>query len=143
MNIDAWIVMDKATLVTLWEQAHPTDETPIPDNVKLLSGGVRGFWKDVSGDEVVNVLDSVDNINAFQQAHIASVTIIYGWVQGTGHDNLDVYETIPAGVLALMMDHPGSIPATFENPNWGHVFLGQSERIFAGDFSNDFNGDFL
>jgi len=39
-------------------------------------------------------------------------------------------------------DVVSTTPATIENPNWGHVFLGQSERIFAGGFTNGFSEGF-
>jgi len=54
-------------------------------------------------------------------------------------------------LLAVMKDHvtydqdgnpTGSTPATYENPNWGHVRFGQKERIFAGEFSDEFSEDF-
>lgn len=152
MDIDSWILMDKVALDIAWDLAHPTDGSPIPDNVKILNQGVRGFWKDIGSDECVNTLATQAELDQFQIDHAADVNIIYGWVQGPGYDNLDAFETVPQGVLDLMKDHIeydsggntiGSTPAAFANPNWAHLFLGQSERIFAGAVTNGFNGGFL
>ena len=118
----------------------------------MLNQAIRGFWKDSGTDEVVNVLLSESDLATFQTTHAADIAAIYGWVQGTGMDNLDTFETVPQGVLDLMNNHDvydingdlvSSTPPTFNTPNWGHVFLGQKERIFAGEFSNEFAGEFL
>ena len=149
--IETWILIDKTALNTMWSQSHPTDETPIPDNVKLLNQAIRGFWKDSGQYEVVNVIDD-GTLDQFMIDHAADIGGRYDWVQGPGVDALDTgYPTIPAEVLALMKDHvtydengdiTGTTPATYANPNWRHVFLGQSERIFAGEYSNEFTGEF-
>lgn len=159
-NLDSWILIPKTLLDTLWDQAHPADPAAtIPDNVKLLSRGVRGFWKDSGSDEVVNLLAPKEELDQFMLDH--GLTTRYDWTQGNGLDALDSgYPTVPAEVLALMKDHPGEIissgelpsddivygppiPATLENPDFGHSFFGQKDRIFAGDFDNDFDEDFF
>ena len=154
---DVWILIEKTLLDSLWASAQVK---PVPDNAKLLShAAVRGFWKDkVSGDtyEVVNVLrDGRAEIDEFIAFHSADILAVYGWTQGTGVDNdsdVDGYPTIPQGVLDVMKDHVtydvngdvvSTTPATFENPNWGHVFLGQKERVFAGEFSLEFSREFF
>ena len=149
MNLDTWILMDKTLLDSLWATAK--GEAP-PEALRLLTNGVRGFWKDSGTNEVVNVLGTKEEIDAFNATYGADISAIYAWEQGPGFDNLTAYETDPQGVLDLMRDHTlydasgnpiGTTPATFENPNWGHVFLGQSERIFAGEYSNEFSEEFL
>jgi hypothetical protein len=123
----------------------------------LRKGAVRGFWKDYvdSGTtyEVVNVVrQNTADIEAFRQAHVADIFAIEGWTQSNGFDNLYAqdsesnvigYPTVPQHLLDVMKDHPNAVPATFDNPNFGHSFSGQKERIFAGEFSNEFTGDFL
>ena len=149
--IETWLLIDKTALDTMWADSHPTDETPIPDNVKLLNQAIRGFWKDSGTDEVVNVIDN-GLLEQFMIDHAAVISARYDWVQGPGVDALDTgYPTIPNEVLALMKDHVtydedrnviSTTPATIENPNWGHRFLGQADRIFAGAFTNGFNEGF-
>ncbi len=140
MNLDAWILMNKTLLNSLWDIAK--GGSPPPD-LRLLTDGVRGFWKDSGTNEVVNVLGTQEEIDAFNATYGADIAVIYAWDQGPGFDNLVAYQTDPQGVLDLMKDHPNGDPATFENPNWGHVFLGQAERIFAGEFSDEFTQEFL
>lgn len=159
--IDAWIVIRKTLLETLWQQSHPELDsagfplTPIPDNALMLaSGAVRGFWKDITDSaivyETVNVIKSADDIEEFNTTHAADILAIYGWSQGSGLDN-DIpengYPTVPQGVLDVMKDHiiedEPPIPPTFDNPNWGHVFVGQKQRVFAGEFSLEFSEEFF
>jgi len=149
--IESWILIDKTALDVMWAASHPTDDSPIPDNVKLLTQAIRGFWKDSGSYEVVNVIND-GTIDQFMVDHAADIGGRYDWIQGTGNDALDTgYETIPAEVLALMKDHKtydelgnetSSTPPTLTTPNWGHVFLGQKERIFAGGFTNGFSKGF-
>ena len=145
MNIiDTLVLIPAAQFDTLWLQAHPEEEQEIPENIKVLNQGVRGFWKDhVDGRVVVNLLADKATLDQFMINH--SLTTRYDWSQGNGYDSLDSgYPTIPAEVLALMEDYSANppIPATFENPNFGCMFFGQKERIFAGDFSSDFSEDY-
>lgn len=153
MSHDVWILMEESALNLLWAQAHPVNKlTPIPASALLLSrGAVRGFWNTIldSGNtyEVVNVVRSdVAEIDSFVQLHAADIFATYGWTQGNGLDNDGTnagdYETVPQGVLDVMRDHTGSVAPTFESPNWGHVFVGQKERIFAGQFSLNFSEAF-
>lgn len=142
--IESWIVIKKTALDSLW--ADPAR------GVTVLGQAVRGFWKDSGTDEVVNVIDD-GSLDQFMIDHASDISARYDWVQGDGLDALDTgYETIPNEVIALMKDHivydengdvVSTTPATFDTPNWGHVFLGQKERIFAGEFSDEFTGDFL
>jgi hypothetical protein len=151
MSIEVWILMEQAALDTAWDEAHPTDDTPIPADVRLLNQGVRGFWKDLldsgSDYEVVNVVsDDIQPILDFETANASDIFAIYGWTQGNGLDNDGTeggFKTIPQGVLDVMKDHPNGDPATFDSPEWGHVFLGQKERVFAGQFSLEFSREFF
>ena len=144
MNLDAWILMDKALLDSLWSSAK--SDSP-PADLRLITDGVRGFWKDSGTDEVVNVLGTKEEIDTFNATYGADIAVIYAWDQGPGFDNLVAYGTDPQGVLDLMLDNVDDqgthTPATFENPNWGHVFFGQAERIFAGEFTDEFTQEFL
>ena len=105
---------------------------------------VTGFWKSYTGGfEVYNVIGSEVSIqDLIDEIAPADIAHIFSWVQGTGNDDLDVWPTDPTEILAVMQDHPGPVAPTLENPNWGHVFLGQKTRIFSGSFNSDFNGDF-
>jgi len=141
MILEAWILMDQIALDILWAAAHT--ESP-PENLKLITNGVRGFWNDIATDEVINVIGTSQEINDLVALIGVDVNVVYAWDQGPGYDSLDDFPTVPPGVLALMKDHiEPPAPATFSNPNWGHVFLGQSERIFAGQFSDEFTEEFL
>jgi hypothetical protein len=113
---------------------------------KVYQQAVTGFWK----VDVYNVIGDIADIQAL-------VTELgdppaYAWTQGDGLDSLDILPTDPDAILALMKDHvtysdDGSeasrTPATFENPNWGHAFLGQRPRVFAGEFSDEFSEEFF
>ena len=140
--IEVWLLIDKTALNTLWPNRANT----------ALDQAIRGFWKDSGQYEVVNVIDD-GTLDQFMVDHAADISARYDWVQGPGVDALDTgYPTVPGEIVALMKDHVTSdengdvvstTPPTLENPNWGHVFLGQKERIFAGEFSNEFSGEFL
>ena len=142
--IDAWIY----ALPAQWE-ALSTEESPFS---YCHSQAVTGYWKTFPGGyEVYNVVGSEAEIQAIIDV-LADVPHVYAWTQGDGKDSLSVWPTDPANLLAVMKDHvtydengnvTGTTPATLEAPNWGHCFLGQADRIFAGDFSTDFSGDFL
>ena len=141
--------MDQIALDILWDAAHT--ESP-PENLKLITNGVRGYWNDIATDEVINVIGTSQEVNDLVALIGVDVNVVYAWDQGPGYDSLDDFPTVPPGILALMKDFIqydedgipiGSIPPTFSNPNWGHVFLGQSERIFAGQFSDEFTEEFL
>ena len=116
------------------------------------SNAITGNWKTFTGGyEVYNVLGTQEQIQEILDA-LGDVAYVTSWNQGTGTDSLAQWPTDPSKILAVMKDHvtynedgtvASTTPATLDNPNWGHVFFGQSERIFAGDFTTDFNGDFL
>jgi len=145
---EAWVLIDKPLLNSLWPDRNGT----------ALDQGVRGYWKDLpdGGDiyEVVNVIDD-GTLDQFLTDNASDIFAVYGWTQGNGLDNsipADGYPTEPQGVLDVMNDHivydeDGNVvsttPATFDNPNWGHVFLGQSERVFAGEYSLEFSEEYF
>lgn len=111
-----------------------------------------GFWKSYPGGyEVYNLLCSESELEAIQTALGADLAHSFTWIQGAGLDS-PVAETIPDEVLAVMRDHitydvdgnqTGSTPATYDNPNWGHVFVDQEQRVFAGEFSTEFTEEFF
>ena len=145
---EAWVLIDKPLLNSLCPDRNGT----------ALDQGVRGYWKDLpdGGDiyEVVNVIDD-GTLDQFLTDNASDIFAVYGWTQGNGLDNsipADGYPTEPQGVLNVMKDHivydeDGNVvsttPATFDNPNWGHVFLGQSERVFAGEYSLEFSEEYF
>ena len=139
MILEAWIVMDQAVLNALWAQAHTDDP---PDNLKLLTNGIRGFWNDISPDEVVNVIGTEQELADFESLVGADLKSIDPWYQGEGFDyNENIsWLTDPARILSLM-----PTPASFANPNWSHVFLGQPPdlKIYAGQYSTEFTTEFL
>jgi hypothetical protein len=146
--IEVWVLMGKAALQVAWDIAHSGASNP---DVAILNQGIRGFWKDFqdSGNtyEVVNVVeDDIQPILDFQTAFSSDIFGIYGWTQGNGLDNDGTeggFITAPQVVLDVMKDHPNGDPPTFENPSWGHVFLGQAERDFSGEFSLQFSKEFF
>lgn len=150
MIVEAWMAIDQATLDTLWAQAK--SENPPPE-LKLLTNGVRGFWNDITPDEVVNVIGTEQEINDFIVLLGADFKSLDAWVQGQGVDYITEageFTTDPDRVLSFMPDIPVGdppvfIPPTFDNPNWAHVFLGQPPdlKIFAGSFTIDFTQEFL
>jgi hypothetical protein len=117
-----------------------------------------GYWLTaVGGFEVYNVQGPIDQVNAIVAALPSTAdTDVYAWDYAasgpTGFDSYDTaYPTDPAPILAVMKPHitydefgvPTETPATFENPNWGHSFLGQGERIFAGQFPDEFSTEYF
>ena len=143
----AWIFAIPAE----WE-ALGTPEEPFS---YAWSQAVTGYWLPSGLYEVYNVQATTEGIDEIVQA-LTDVKHVYAWDyaggSGTGYDSYDVWPTDPAPILAVMKPHVvyvengdvvSTTPATFENPNWGHVFFGQGERIFAGDYSDNYNGDYL
>ena len=142
-----------------WLYVKPADWDAVdPD---LLSQSARsvyeqaitGYWKTYStGYEVYNILANQSDIDELK-VQITDIAQDFRWRQGTGKDELNdaAALNIPADVLAVQKDHvtydidgnPISTEApTFANPNWGHVFFGQSQRIFMGSFSRAFSRAF-
>lgn len=137
--IDAWIY----TTPEAWDTLNKENYT--------ISQAITGFWNDLGIYRVYNLLATKEELDQIAAELGVDLYAIYGWVQGSGYDNIGAYETLPADVLAVMKDNitfdvngnpTGTTPATYNNPNWGHVFFGQSERIFAGSFNNGFGGGF-
>jgi len=139
MILEAWLVMDQAALNILWAQAH-TDNPP--DNLVLLTNGIRGFWNDITPDEVVNVIGTEQEITDLETLVGADLKSIDAWYQGEGLDyNINPsWLTDPARILSLMPP-----PASFAVPNWTHVFLGQPPdlKIYAGQYTTEFTTEFL
>ncbi|MEW8253766.1 MAG: hypothetical protein AB2747_05390 [Candidatus Thiodiazotropha taylori] len=151
--LDTWIY----ALPSAWAAIAPSEADMEAGFPAVYEQAVTGFWLTYTGGfEVYNVLGSQSEIQAIVDAleteHTGSVAHVFSWIQGSGLDSLESNITIPADVLAVMKPHvvhnqdgsvASSTPASYERPNWGHVFLGQSERIFAGDFSDEFSGEFF
>jgi len=139
MILEAWIVMDQAVLNVLWAAAHADNP---PASLKLLTNGVRDFWNDIAPDEVVNVIGTEQELEDFETLLGANLKSIDAWYQGKGFDyNINPsWLTDPARILSLM-----PTPASFANPNWSHVFLGQPPdlKIYAGQYSTEFTTEFL
>lgn len=145
MLYDVWIVVPQAN----WDAIAPAEEAEVQPWHRAYKGAITGFWK----TSVYNVIGYKDAIDALLD-ELTGVTAVYAWTQGTGTDDIseDGWPTDPAPILALMnenvtYDENGDVvsttPATYENPKWGHVFLGQQQRIFAGEFSDEFSEEFL
>lgn len=141
---------------------------PDPDWAKPVNNAIHGdYFKMFDVDYTVyNTLatkDQLDNIvAALGPTNVASVNT---WFFETGFDNIDNYSetpevtyenpyiTKPDDVVAVMQPHiehdedgnvVSSEPATFENPNLGHLFYGQSNRVIAGEFNpEEFSEGFL
>lgn len=145
--LDVWIY----ALPAQWD-ALGTEEAPFS---YAWQNAVTGYWLSSGAYEVYNVQAPQADVDAIVNA-LTDVQHTFAWVYAasgpTGYDNYDAYPTDPAPILAVMKPHitydengneTGSTPATFENPNWGHVFFGQGERIFAGTFDEAFSGAYL
>ena len=149
MKLDAWIYAKPAEWEALSSGTLEGGDLVIFSRVHAQA--ITGFWKSFPGGfEIYNVLGTQEEIQEIIDA-LPSTTIVYAWTQGNGADSLDSPWAIdsPANILAVMRDntiHDGTdwqtVPATEENPNWGHMFYGQIDRIFAGDFNEDFSEDF-
>lgn len=142
-------------LIDTWLYVKPAVMAAVEHDLPM----VTGFWKPWAIEwQVYNVLGTYQEITTLVEdlEAIDSVSVArrFGWVWRDGHDDQEhaTLETIPADILAVMSDHyeqdeNGDIwsitPASYELPNWGHVFFGQGQRVFAGDFNNDFNEDFF
>lgn len=147
---DVWILAIPAE----WEALTPDNGNPdFPGEPFSYAWSIAktGRWKSSGAFEVYNTLGSEEDIQEIVDA-LPSTDTVYAWEQGPGLDSLDAWPTDPAPVLALMNDLPvydeqaevvGTVPATYEAPNWGHAFFGQSTRIFAGEFSDEFSEEFL
>jgi len=146
MNLDTFIYCPPATFDAVKALENPP---------KLATQAITGFWKSFAGAEVYNVVGTSEEIteltDALEAATPGSVARVFSWVWRDGVDNIGVNDTIPDDILAVMKDHKtydidgnetSSTPPTFDTPNWGHTFFGQGERIFAGDFSDDFSGEY-
>ncbi len=87
------------------------------------------------GFEKCNVIGNSGQLQALlNQLDPADVKWNQAWEQGPGFDSLDFWPTDPATLETDVGADPSSI---------GHRFAGQSDRIYAGDFSDDYSGDFL
>lgn len=152
MLFDVWII----TTASSWDAIAPKEDDAEQIWHYTYRSAITGFWKSAGSREVYNVIGSQEQVQdlltALEAAEAGSVSATYAWIQGPALDSLDYWPTDPTEVLALMKDHviyneDGSIdtttPATIENPNWGHIFLGQGERIFAGEFDESFGEEFF
>jgi len=149
---DTWIYAKPAA----WEAINPGVDQPWPhENLSRYNynTAITGMWDSYPGGyEVYNVLITPQDLEALKVLLGANMAHSFCWIQGTGMDSLDEGgQTIPAEVLAVMPDHitydedgnpTDTTPATYDNPNWRHVFVDQKQRIFAGQFSNQFSRQF-
>ena len=149
MSLDVWIYCKPAE----WDALTGPEVDGEPTAFSTAhTKAITGFWKPFTGGyEVYNTEGSAEQIQEVLDA-LSDVAHVFAWGQGNGTDSLDQWPTDPSKILAVMKDHvtynedgtvASTTPATLDNPNWGHWFLGQTGRIFAGDFTTDFNGDFL
>lgn len=150
--IDTWIYAKPFA----WDAIAPDEDDPIQEWHHIYADAATGHWLPCGGYDVHNVLGSAEQIAAIVATLRAvdpnGVSNVFAWTQGTGVDSIDPYPTVPADVLAAMRPHVtygedgevvSSTPATLDRPNWGHVFFGQSERVFAGEFSDEFSEEFF
>jgi hypothetical protein len=146
--LDTWIYATPAA----WAALDSGDDGEWQVDRYTYQNAITGFWKDFNTNyRVYNIITSEEDLAAFQAVLGANAARIFCWIQGDGSDSLDVNQTIPADVLAVMRDHVeydedgqvvSTTPASYDNPNWGHVFFGQATRIFAGAFSSGFSRGF-
>lgn len=139
--LDVWIYAKPAS----WDALAPAPEAAKQIWHYPYANAVTGYWKTWNVDyDVYNVIGSQQAVQALlDELEALNVDRSFAWTQGDGFDSLDQWPTVRADMLAVMKDHEGPVAPTYANPNWGHVFFGQEQRIFAGDFNGDFNEDFL
>lgn len=139
--LDVWIVVESDD----WAAITPQEGDPYETWHSAYRSAVTGYW----AQSVYNVVGVISEIGALIRA--LGNPVAYAWEQGTGIDSQEVWPTDPSEILLLMKEHSvvdeegevtGVTPATIDHPNWGHVFLGQANRRFAGSFSNGFSGGF-
>ena len=143
-------------LKDVWIYALPAEWDALGDGFNYTyDNAITGYWLSSGLYEVYNVQAELADIELIVAA-LTDVQNVFAWDyaggNGTGYDSLDAFPTDPAPILALMKPHVvydengdevSSTPATFDTPNWGHVFLGQGQRVFAGDFSDEFSTEFF
>lgn len=145
--LDCWIYAKPAEWDSL---ATGPDEAPFSQS---YADAKTGRWKTFAGGyEVYNVLGTESEIQDILDA-LTDVARVYAWGQGDGYDDASLWPSDITDIIAVMKDHPDTYapdgnpltytPATMERPNWGHMFAGQEQRLFAGDFNDDFNEDFF
>lgn len=146
--IEAWIYAKPAA----WDALSPVEGVDKQIWRYPYLNAVTGFWNDYAGGHrVYNVIGVETALKALvNQLDESDLAQVFAWRQGAGMVSRSIWPpgANRAAVLAVMKDHvtydvdgnpTGSTPATYENPNWGHVFLGQGTRIFAGGFSLGFS----
>jgi hypothetical protein len=145
---EAWIAVRPAGATRIRNKQFGTLSEAAQD---VMDSAVTGFWDDPLPAVIYNVVGSPEAIQELIDDLGVQVSSVDGWIQGNGLDDFDDWPTVPSRILSFMKDHieydnngnpVGSTPATYENPNWGHVFLGQSPslKIFAGGFDEGFSG---
>ena len=144
MNLlEAWLYVKPAA----WDAIAPVDGADKEIWHYAYRNAITGFWKTYTGGfEVYNIPPSSQaQIQAIiDQLSPADVAHVFAWKQGNGMVSRNVWPPGEnrAAVLAVMKDLPDETPASYSEPNWGHVFLGQSRRIFSGGFSSGFSEGF-
>lgn len=140
MIYDVWVYANSAA----WEALDPST-----DNVDeyVYNNAITGYWNDdSSGFTLYNVRATAAQVSEFSTALGADFRIAQIWQQGTGKaardEDIAAYRTVEAEILDVMKELSPGVPATRNDPNWGHVFFGQIERDFAGNFSNAFSKEF-
>jgi hypothetical protein len=145
MSNEVLILFKKSELEFLWPLAHPPVSRPpavIPPAAEpfayaeIRGGAVRHSANDLDDGgtiyESVNVSWPQAKIDDFVADNAANIYAVYGWTQGTGLDNDGTnpgdYATDAQVLLNIM-------------PN--HIFAGQKERVFAGEFSLEFSREFF
>ena len=130
MNIEGWAQFAITDLDTLWDQAKSVGNPPI--ELIPLANGVRGFWKDISPNEIVNVIGTLDEMVAFYNTYQSEIISLDCWNQGPGFDAIEVGLPLTDSdrILSFMPDfintEGGSTPPTKDkeiasNKNWNNI----------------------
>ena len=123
---------------------------------RLVEGGpasyaeknvITGYWLPYLTDY------QVYNAVFFDRAEIDAIAAAIGpdflgydmWTQGSGVGVFEdtIGQPLPARVLEVQTPHGDGTLPTYETPNFGHVFLGQTDRVFARSFTNEFSEEFI
>ena len=137
MILDTMIGIKATAIDAIWALAHPTGDSAIPEEVRFLNQAIRGSWKTLFGHEIINVLATQAEIDAFVAAYTSDVGGVYTWEQGLQFLSLDNFKGDVNKVVDFMERHidrdaegngTGTHAATASDPNWAHGFAGMNSR---------------
>lgn len=111
-----------------------------------------GYWKAQTGYTTISVLGTQEQIgDLIDYLGAANIYAQWYWHFDGKVDFATEYTDQQDDILALQEDHviydsngteTSRTPASFENPNWAHMYAGAGTNRFARSVSREFNGEF-